>query len=101
MDAAPALRLYGSYLFGACRVALVGLLYTKLYLDFGDAEWEQVASDPVVFRARTDGVVLDIEDTSHKSYRLVFGAGGRVGVLRVSGKFRIPGDDDDDGVSLQ
>lgn len=73
----------------------MGLLYTKLYLDFDSDQWEQVANDPVTFRARADGTTLDVDDTSHKAYRLVFREGGTVSVMRVTGKFRIRWDEDD------
>lgn len=73
----------------------MGLLYTKLYLDFDSSEWEQTSNDPAMFRAKTKDVSLDIEDTSHKAYRLVFKKGGAVSVLRVSGKFRITWNEDD------
>ncbi len=74
---------------------IMGLLYTKLYMDFDSAQWEQVSNDPVKFRARTDDVPLDIEDTSHKPYRLIFKKGGTVDVLRVTGKFRVTWSNDD------
>ena len=67
----------------------MGLLYTKLYLDFDPGHWEESATDPVTFRARADGAVLDIDDTSHKAHRLVFRKGGTVSVMRVTGKFRV------------
>lgn len=73
----------------------MGLLYTKLYLDFDSEEWQQTSNDPVMFKARKKDIFLDIEDTSHKTHRLVFKQGGAVGVLRVSGRFRITWDEDD------
>ena len=72
----------------------MGLLYTKLYIDFDSEEWQQISNDPVVFQAQKKDVFLDIEDTSHKAHRLVFRQGGTVGVLRVSGRFRITWDAD-------
>ena len=73
----------------------MGLLYTKFYLDFEDSEWKQLSNDPIVFQSIKDDVVLDIEDTSHKSYKLTFKNGGKIKLFRVTGKFRITWDDDD------
>ena len=73
----------------------MGLLYTGLYIDFDSTQWQQVSNDPVRFCALSDGVALDVEDTSHKSYRLVFKKDGAVSVMRVTGKFRITWDDSD------
>ncbi len=79
----------------------MGLLYSKLYIDFDPGQWEQVANDPVSFRTRAEGITLDVEDTSHKPYRLVFKEGGRVSIMRVTGKYRILWDDDDASVQRQ
>lgn len=73
----------------------MGLLYTKFYLDFDSSDWKQTANDPVEFQTTTDSVTLDIEDTSHKPYRLTFKNGGKIRILRVTGKFRITWDNDD------
>ena len=72
----------------------MGLLYTKFYLDFDEDEWKQVSNDPIVFRAVRDDVTLDIEDTSHKSYKLHFKEGGTIKVFRVTGKFRLTWNDE-------
>ena len=73
----------------------MGLLYTKFYMDFEDTEWRQLSNDPIIFQTIKDGVSLEIEDTSHKSYRLHFKNGGKIKVLRVTGKFRLTWDDAD------
>jgi len=38
---------------------------------------------------------LEIEDTSHKSYKLVFKKGAKFNMFRVVGKFRLTWDNDD------
>ena len=73
----------------------MGLLYTKFYMDFDEEEWKQVSNDPIVFQTVKDGVHLEIEDTSHKSYQLNFKEGGKIKMLRVTGKFRLTWDDED------
>ncbi len=73
----------------------MGLLYTKFYLDFDPAEWSQTSNDPVEFQATSNGISLDIEDTSQNTYRLRFRNGGKVRVMRVTGRFRITWNDDD------
>ena len=73
----------------------MGLLYTKFYMDFDEDEWRQVSNDPTAFQAVRDGVSLEIEDTSHKIYRLRFKKDGTIKTLRVTGKFRLTWDDDD------
>ena len=73
----------------------MGLLYTKFYMDFEDAEWNQISNDPIVFQTIKDGVSLEIEDASHKSYRLNFKNGGKIKMFRVTGKFRLTWDDGD------
>ena len=73
----------------------MGLLYTKFYLDFEDSDWKQLSNDPIVFQSKKDDVVLDIEDTSHKSYKLTFKNGGKIKLFRVTGKFRLTWDDND------
>ena len=73
----------------------MGLLYTKFYMDFDDGEWKQVSNNPIVFQALKDDTSLDIEDTSHKSYRLKFKEGGKIQMFRVTGKFRLTWDDED------
>ena len=73
----------------------MGLLYTKFYMDFDEDDWHQISTDPILFQTIKDDVALDIEDTSHKSYRLNFKKGGKIKMFRVTGKFRLTWDDDD------
>ena len=73
----------------------MGLLYTKFYLDFESTEWKQVSANPVIFETITDGVSLEIYDTSQNSYKLKFRKGGRMQLFRVVGKFRLTWDDKD------
>lgn len=73
----------------------MGLVYTKFYMDFDPEEWRQVSNDPVTFEASKDGTSLEVEDASHKTYRLKFQKGGRVHMLRVTGRYRITWDDKD------
>ncbi len=74
---------------------MMGLLYTKFYMDFDENEWRQTSNDPIVFQAVKEGASLEIEDTSHKSYKLRFKESGRLHMFRVTGKFRLTWDDDD------
>jgi len=64
-------------------------------MDFDDAEWVQVSNDPIVFQTIKKNVSLEIEDISHKSFKLNFKKGGKLNMFRVTGKFRITWDDDD------
>lgn len=73
----------------------MGLLYTKFYMDFDKEDWKQISNDPIVFETLKDDVNLEIEDTSHKSYRLKFKKGGKLHMFRVTGKFRLTWDDED------
>ena len=73
----------------------MGLLYTKFYLDFEPEEWAQVSTNPIIFEALDDNVILDIDDTSQNSYKLKFKKGGKIQMFRVVGKFRLTWDDDD------
>ena len=73
----------------------MGLLYTKFYMDFNEDEWKQISNDPILFQTIKDHVTLEIEDTSHKSYKLNFKEGGKIKMLRVTGKFRLTWDDED------
>ena len=73
----------------------MGLLYTKFYMDFDDEEWNQISNNPIVFQTKKDNVSLEIEDTSHKSYKLIFKEGGKISMFRVTGKFRLTWDDED------
>ena len=73
----------------------MGLIYTKLYLDFEPEEWKQVSSNPTTFQCIQDNVSLEIMDTSQNSRRLNFKKGGKINLLRVVGKFRLTWDDED------
>lgn len=73
----------------------MGLLYTTFYMDFDDGEWKQISNDPIVFQTIKENVTLDIEDISHKSYKLNFKEGGKIKMFRVTGKFRLTWDDED------
>lgn len=73
----------------------MGLLYTKFYMDFDDDEWKQISNNPIVFQTIKKDVILEIEDTSHKSYKLLFKEGGKFNMFRVTGKFRLTWDDND------
>ncbi len=73
----------------------MGLLYTKFYMDFDEEEWNQISVDPIVFQTIKDNVSLEIEDTSHKSYKLNFKEGGKLNMFRVVGKFRLTWDNED------
>ena len=73
----------------------MGLLYTKFYMDFDENEWKQISNDPILFQTIKDDVALDIEDSSHKSYKIHFKKGGKIKMLRVTGRFRITWDNED------
>ncbi len=73
----------------------MGLLYTKFYMDFEDDEWSQISNDPIIFQTIKDDVNLEIEDSSLKSYKLMFKKGGKIHMFRVTGKFRLTWDDED------
>ena len=73
----------------------MGLLYTKFYIDFDENEWKQISTNPIVFQAIKKDVTLDIEDTSHKTYKLNFKEGGKIKMFRVTGKFRLTWDDEE------
>ena len=47
------------------------------------------------FQTIKNDVNLEIEDTSHKSYKLNFKKGGELHMFRVTGKFRLTWNDDD------
>ena len=64
-------------------------------MDFDEGEWNQISVDPIVFQTIKDNVSLEIEDTSHKSYKLNFKEGGKLNMFRVVGKFRLTWDDED------
>ena len=73
----------------------MGLLHTKFYMDFDEDDWKQISNDPIIFQTLKDGVSAEIEDTSHKAYKLVFKKGGKLHMFRVVGKFRLTWDDND------
>ncbi len=64
-------------------------------MDFEDEDWKQISNNPIVFQTTKDGVSLEIEDISHKSYKLQFKEGGKIHMFRVTGKFRLTWDDED------
>jgi len=64
-------------------------------MDFDEEEWIPISNNPVIFQTKKDGVSLEIEDTSHKSYKLIFKNGGKFQMFRVTGKFRLTWNDDD------
>jgi len=74
---------------------IMGLMYTKLYVDFDEEDWKQISNDPIVFQTIKDDVTLEINDTSLKSSKLNFKKGGKLNMFRVTGKFRLTWDDDD------
>jgi len=73
----------------------MGLLYTKLYIDFEPNEWKQISTSPITFETIQDNVSLEIMATSQISYRLEFKKGGKLNLFRVVGKFRLTWDDED------
>ena len=73
----------------------MGLLYSKFYMDFDEDEWKQISNEPIIFQTIKENVTLEIEDTSHKSYKLNFKEGGKIKMFRVTGKFRLTWDDED------
>jgi hypothetical protein len=64
-------------------------------MDFDNDEWHQISNNPIVFQTVKNDVSLEIEDTSHKSYKLLFKEGGKLHMFRVTGKFRLTWDDED------
>ena len=70
-------------------------MYTTFHMDFEADEWKQVSNNPVVFQTIKNDVTLEIEDISHKSYKVNFKKGGKLKMFRVSGKFRLTWDDED------
>jgi hypothetical protein len=73
----------------------MGLLYTKLYLDFEASNWKEVSHNPTIFEAIADGVTIEVYDTSQISRKLTFRKGGKIQVFRVVGKFRLNWADED------
>jgi len=64
-------------------------------MDFDEEEWKQISNDPIVFETIKDNVSLEIEDASHKSYKLNFKEGGKINMFRVTGRFRLTWDNED------
>ena len=62
----------------------MGLLYTVFHMDFEENEWKQISNNPIVFQTIKDDVTLEIEDLSHKSYKLNFKKGGKFMVALTS-----------------
>ncbi len=73
----------------------MGLLYTKFYMDFDEHFWKQVSHNPIIFQSIQDNSPLEIEDVSHKLYKLHFKNGGKLNMFRVTGRFRLTWNDDD------
>jgi len=73
----------------------MGLLYTKFYMDFDEAEWNQISNNPIIFQTIKDRVTIEIEDSSHKSHKINFKEGGKLQMFRVTGRFRLTWDDED------
>jgi hypothetical protein len=73
----------------------MGLLYTKFYLDFDESEWKEISTNPIIFQTIKENVSLEIEDSSHKFYKLKFKEGGKIEMFRVTGRFRLTWNDDD------
>ena len=64
-------------------------------MDFDEPEWKQISNNPIIFESMKSDVSLEIEDISHKSYKLLFKEGGKINMFRVTGKFRLTWDDED------
>ena len=64
-------------------------------MDFDEVEWKQISNEPIVFQTIKDDVSLEIEDTTHRLYKLNFKKGGKFKMFRVTGKFRLTWDDED------
>lgn len=73
----------------------MGLMYTKLYVDFEPDEWRQISNTPVTFESLKDNVSLEIMDISQNSFHLKFKKGGKLNLFRVVGKFRLTWNDED------
>lgn len=72
----------------------MGLLYTKLYLNFEESSWKQTSNSPATFEA-LDNNLLEILDTSQNSKILQIKKGGKISIIRVVGKYRLTWNDDD------
>ena len=73
----------------------MGLLYTKVHLDFVENDWKEISSNPIIFQTIKDDVTLEIETTSQKLHKLNFKKNGKLNMFRVTGQFRLTWDDDD------
>jgi hypothetical protein len=73
----------------------MGLIYTKLYVDFDQEVWKQISTNPITFECIADDTTLEIMDTSQNSIHLQFKKGGKINLLRVVGKFRLTWNDED------
>ncbi len=73
----------------------MGLLYTTVHMDFDETEWTQTSNNPTIFQTIKDDVTLEIDDASHKLYKLHFKNGGKLKMFRVTGRFRLTWDDED------
>jgi len=70
-------------------------------MDFDEIEWKQISNEPIVFQTIKDDVSLEIEDTTHRLYKLNFKKGGKFNMFRVTGKFRLTWDDEDASNSMK
>ncbi len=64
-------------------------------MDFDDDDWNQISNDPIIFQTKKENITLEIDDASHKFYKLHFKKGGKIHMLRVTGRFRLTWDDED------
>ena len=64
-------------------------------MDFDEEEWNQISNNPIVFQTIKDNVTIEIEDSSHKSHKIIFKEGGKLQMFRVTGRFRLTWDDED------
>ena len=82
------------FILDCFREIIMGLLYTKLYLNFDEDTWKQISNSPTTFEALDDNL-LEVLDTSQNSKILQFKKGGKISLLRVVGKYRLTWNDDD------
>ena len=73
----------------------MGLLHTLHYLDFSQESWKVISSNPAIFEAVADDIILNIRDISHKEHRLRFKKGGRIEYIRSIGKYILRWDEKD------
>ena len=73
----------------------MGLLYTRVHLDFDENDWKEISSNPIVFQTIKDDVTLEIETTSQKLYKLNFKKNGKLNMFRVTGQFRLTWNNED------